>query len=165
MTVDNARDFVTPLMAACTGGHVDCVRLLLQGGADVSTSVVGRTALVVASLTVDTQCLHLMLEEEQTLANIDAKNANGWTALMFASYRGYPTGVEMLLYAGASTEVQSDNGTTALFLAAFAGKEANVSVLLAFGAKDSGHVTANGPSWTACVLRRTAITCLACGGF
>ena len=47
-------------------------------------------------------------------ADVDAKSAIGWTALMIASQEGRPSCISMLLDGGADVNAKNDNGVTAL---------------------------------------------------
>ena len=53
--------------------------------------------------------------------DVDARDGQGWTALMHAVARGYPLVVEPLLEADADPDVRAPDGATALFMAAVDG--------------------------------------------
>jgi hypothetical protein len=67
-------------------------------------------------------------------APVDARNAQGQTALMVAAYAGHARAVEALLQAGAGVDAADEAGLTALMAAAYAGRTAAVQALLRGGA-------------------------------
>lgn len=64
-------------------------------------------------------------------ASIDARNAEGYTALILAAYNGRAETVDALLAAGADPDVGDKRGNTALMGAIFKGEEAIARKLLA----------------------------------
>jgi ankyrin repeat protein len=73
-------------------------------------------------------------------ADVNAKNASGWTALMRASYCGYTHGkyaevVKLLLDKGADVNIKTAEGITALMMAKNKGKTEIVAMLEKAGAK------------------------------
>ncbi|MBI4654475.1 MAG: ankyrin repeat domain-containing protein [Nitrospirae bacterium] len=70
-------------------------------------------------------------------ADINAKDNDGFTALMFASYSGHTDIVEVLLAKGADVNAESNDGLTALMSASSKGHTDIVEVLLAKGAEDT----------------------------
>jgi hypothetical protein len=79
-------------------------------------------------------------------ADVNAKNADGTTALMLASQQGHLAVVQNLLSAKADVNIQAGSGNTALILAAQEGHQDVVQALIAAGAnvnaKRGGGVTA-----------------------
>jgi ankyrin repeat protein len=72
-------------------------------------------------------------------AEVNAKNAHGWTPLHVAAAGGDPAVVALLLKHGANVHAQSYIGTTPLDNATIrGGRQAVTDVLLAHGAKPSG---------------------------
>ena len=69
--------------------------------------------------------------------DVDARDGQGWTALMHAVNRGHPLLVESLLMAKAEPDVRAPDGATALFIAALHGHAEIVSLLLKAGANMS----------------------------
>jgi ankyrin repeat protein len=67
-------------------------------------------------------------------ANIDASRADGSTALMWATTRGYKEIVQMLLERRANVNASASSGDTAILWASFRGYEEIVQMLLAKGA-------------------------------
>ena len=64
----------------------------------------------------------------------EAKDAEGWTALCWASWQGRTDAVRALLAAGAAVDAADNDGMTPLYVAAHAGHADAVSALLAAGA-------------------------------
>ena len=67
-------------------------------------------------------------------ADIDLKNAMGWTALNYAALKGHTEIVQLLLSKGASVDLQNNDGNTALIYAAYKGHTDIVHLLLNNGA-------------------------------
>ena len=65
---------------------------------------------------------------------VNAPDAQGWTALMHAVNKGYPLLIEPLLSAGANPDVRAPDGATALFIAALHGYSEIIAQLLRAGA-------------------------------
>ena len=79
-------------------------------------------------------------------ANIEARDNDGGTALMWATHGGHTAIVKALIDKGADIDAKDTNGDTALMNAAFVGHKAIVEALLDKGA----DVTAkNKKGWTA----------------
>jgi uncharacterized protein len=69
-------------------------------------------------------------------ADVEVKDNDGWTALIYASMYGYKEVVQMLLDAGADVEVKDKWGQTALMYASMHERKDVVQALLAAGAKE-----------------------------
>lgn len=67
-------------------------------------------------------------------ADIEAKDGDGWTALMIASSINQVDMVKILLDKGASTETKDNTNWTALLVASYAGQIKSVRVLIDRGA-------------------------------
>ena len=67
-------------------------------------------------------------------AEVNARDGQGWTALMHAVNQGYPVLVEPLLAAGADVDMRAPDGATALFMAAAHGHSEIVVQLMKAGA-------------------------------
>jgi ankyrin repeat protein len=127
----------TGLMYAAFFGHIDCVRLLLQKGAQVNkrsknnwrlmfmghTEMAsygiryekGRTALMNAVMRRRPAIVKLLLENG---AEVNARTSSGWTALMAAASKDDADTVKMLIDSGADSEIRdNDFGMTALEIA------------------------------------------------
>jgi len=79
----------------------------------------------------DAEMVKLMLDRG---AAIEAKDEDGWTAIMLAAYNGHTEIVKMLLDRGAAVEARDADGNTALMWAAMEGHTATVGLLLDWGA-------------------------------
>ena len=67
---------------------------------------------------------------------VEAKENDGWTALMFAAQGGHAAAIAALLAAGAEVEAKrNDDGRTALMRAAEGGHAAAIEALVAEGAE------------------------------
>ena len=72
-------------------------------------------------------------------AEVNARNAYGWTALHVAAAGGDPAVIALLLQHGADVHAQSHIGTTPLDNATTrGGRKAVIDLLLAHGAKSNG---------------------------
>jgi ankyrin repeat protein len=69
-------------------------------------------------------------------ANVNTKGADGWTALIYASWRGHEATTKLLIAAGAASEIDATSlhGSTALLDACDGGHEGVAKLLLAAGA-------------------------------
>lgn len=108
----------TALIYAADFGKVDALCLLVSRGADAgSRDRHGCTAVhYVAPGVVAPALLNIL---GNSGANLDAWDANGYTRLMRAAFRGEYQMVEALLGAGAAPDATNQFGHTALLLAAF----------------------------------------------
>jgi ankyrin repeat protein len=103
-------DMETPAMAAALLGHVECLRLLLEHGADVNTQGgdFERNALLGAATTDREEAVRLLLARG---ANVHAQDAQGHTALDWALRRGDTPIVQLLRRAGATASSSSSSIT------------------------------------------------------
>lgn len=126
---------ISPCLAAVSGDHVECVRLVIQagGGADQPNRM-GWTALHEAAVKEDTTILDIILasEYEQSLT---CRDRQGWTALRAAVDAGRPESVAKLLAEepGLLNMVDRD-GVSPLMAAAQARNSFMMEVLLSSGA-------------------------------
>lgn len=108
----------TPLMLAVFEHWEDIVNLLLETGRiEINKkSKDGATALHVAIVANAPKGIIRKLIDAKADINIQSTR-EGYTPLMTASFRGHPVAVDMLLEAGANTEVKDLSGYTAERLA------------------------------------------------
>ena len=66
-------------------------------------------------------------------ADVDARDGQGWTALMHAANKGYTLLMPPLLEAKADPDVRAPDGATALFMAAVLGHSEIIALLLKAG--------------------------------
>jgi len=101
--------------------------LLVAGGA----AAADRSPLLEAARTADAAALRTLLQKK---ADVNAADADGTTALHWASYRDDVESVDLLIRAGAKVDAATDLGVTPLWNASANGSEAAVRRLLAAGA-------------------------------
>jgi len=87
-----------------------------------------------ASLTGDIVAVKQLLTDG---ADVNARNADGNTAVWLACYSDSPEIIELLAAHGADLNNQNPDGATALIYASSAGKTNSVHCLLALGADSS----------------------------
>ena len=88
-------------------------------------------------------------------APLEARDKDGWTALMWAAWSGLPKSTACLLERGASPSPAGNQGNTALMLAAGRANAQIVRMLLEHGADKN---TKNNNGLTALDLAKTGIT-------
>lgn len=93
-------------------GHTELVKLVLDAGADVNLADSGGiTALYRAASFNHVATVQLLIERG---ANFNATTKKGkWTPLMIAAEEGYQRIVEVLLEAGANTQLMNNDNKTA----------------------------------------------------
>jgi uncharacterized protein len=102
----------TPLHLAAHFGNVASMGLLLDRHADVharSRSREGNTPLHAAVAGRQFDTARLLLEYG---SDVNAADADGWTAINIAAHEGVAELVELLLAAGADPTIPSDSGQT-----------------------------------------------------
>jgi ankyrin repeat protein len=119
----------TPLMAASAKGHLDVVRTLLAGGAQVNArSANGGTALLDAARPGHLTIVNVLLTAG---ADVNAGNTHRETALQAAAGGGHLRVVETLLAAGAKVNTRNRESQNALSMAAGGGHLEVVKALVA----------------------------------
>ncbi|MFC1898571.1 ankyrin repeat domain-containing protein [Candidatus Cloacimonadota bacterium] len=109
---------LSPLNLAAYKGSQEIVKYLSEKGADLySGDTEGSIPLHNSAAANNLSIVKYLVEEKQT--NVNFKDNNGSTALIFSAGRGYPEIVEFLLKNGADVNIQSNNGSTALHSAAY----------------------------------------------
>lgn len=121
----------TALWAACTGGHLEIAKILVEHGADVNRTTLTRsTPLRGASFHGYILVMSFLLEHG---ANINTPNCIGQSPLCIAAMRGEVEAVRYLLERNADVTQTTINGYTVMHLAAAKGKVAVVQLLLDHG--------------------------------
>ena len=101
----------SPLHAACSNGHVECVRVLLAAGAPVEVrDSRGETAFMTAARTGAPECARVLLAAG---ARADVVNGVGDSPLHAAARGGHAECVTLLLDAGADPRVLNHKEKTA----------------------------------------------------
>ena len=120
-------EFALLSSAACYG-HEECLKVLIEEGADLSAH--GTDALYNAVFTRQVACVRVLLE-----AGIDVndRTRDGWTALHSACEDGLDPVVQLLMRYGADVAAEKD-GFSPLLLALEAGHRQIVLTLLRAGA-------------------------------
>lgn len=147
----------TALLGAASTGNADCVRLLLEAGADPDKGcwdpdgVELSSPAHMAASTGHADCLRMLLEAG---ANQDITNGEGGLTPAYAAAReGRTECLRLLLEAGADKEKALPDGHTPLFAAAIEGHIQCVKVLLEAGADiskgDLGPEGSDDSDWTA----------------
>lgn len=130
----------TPLMFAIDQEHTDILRILLNNGADANEDLEyreGWTPLTFAAYKGNTNILEILLSKG---ADIDAREIDGYTALMIAIRYGQLHIAEYLVENGAHLHfVDRDCGDNVLTLCAEFGNLHLFDILLVYGATDINH--------------------------
>ena len=132
------------LRFAVAEGHVDIVRALLDGGADVDKA--NKDGATPLSASVDDSSGEIAMILLNAGANPHATNKEGITALMFAAGRKNHEVAKMLLDAGANPDAKEKDGWTALLFAAYHGNFEAAKILLNAGASPNAKEK---DGWTA----------------
>ena len=120
------------LRFAVAEGHVDIVRALLDGGADVNKA--NKDGATPLSASVDDSSGEIAMILLNAGANPHATNKEGITALMFAAGRKNHEVAKALLDAGANPNAKEKDGWTALLFAAYRDNFEVAKMLLNAGA-------------------------------
>jgi len=120
----------TPLLEACSQGHVNAARMLLDRGADLDTPTETTldSALTWACTLGNERVVDLLLSWN---TDVEHRTKDGCTALMFASLAGHVEVARMLLDHKAEINVESDsNKDSPLTFACWKGHQEVVELLL-----------------------------------
>ncbi|CAD7702193.1 unnamed protein product [Ostreobium quekettii] len=110
--VEKARSTgATPLMVAAENAHAGVVGALLRGGADAGAADgVGQTALHLASMKIGEASREIAEALIDAGANIEARDADMWTPLIWAAHFGNVGTFSVLLERGADPAVKDASG-------------------------------------------------------
>ena len=148
----------TPLECAAAGGHTDCVRLLLQRGANVH-----KTTEDGWSLTHSAAC-HGGKEMLQTVLDagceVDGSDKEYGTPLMCASEGGSIDCVRLLLQRGADVHKRTTRGCTPAHYAAERGNKEMLVELLDAGCAVDVNDSNNGDTPLMCAAREGHTDCV-----
>ncbi|HED15043.1 MAG TPA: ankyrin repeat domain-containing protein [Gammaproteobacteria bacterium] len=129
---DLSRTGKTALQLAIENRHLVTVRALLKFGADPDQSAQGKLRPIhLAVISSQLHVLHLLLREGVTL---EARDAHGTTALMYAVRQDNELLAKTLLRAGARVDGLVPGNWSPLMQAALQGSQGMVSLLLQYGA-------------------------------
>lgn len=135
----------SPLQIAAEHGCSECVRLLLQAGADVErqlppSSCTGYRPLHLAAYNGNVETVQLLASAG---ANVNGSDSSGCTPLFWAVRRGHEGLVGHLLKLGADPNHRSAWGWQPMHWAALLGKELAVQELIEAGASINERICAN----------------------
>jgi hypothetical protein len=135
-----------PLHVACRGRNLECMRLLLEHGADTDVRDHHKYApLHLASSLGRVEALRLLL---QFNSDVNAKGPSNETPLYIASRMGFTEVVQVLLEHGANINAQTIDNYTPLWIAVHNRKLDVVRLLLDHGADVHIEGARVRPSWT-----------------
>eukprot|EP00731_Ephydatia_muelleri_P012188 Em0006g1082a len=120
----------TPLLEACSQGHVTIAKLLLDRRADIDapTETTYDSALTWACTLGNEEIVALLLERK---ASVEHRTKDGCTALMFAALAGHERVAKLLLDYAAEINVESDsNKDSPLTFACWKGHQKVVELFL-----------------------------------
>ncbi|XP_042245807.1 ankyrin repeat and SOCS box protein 2-like isoform X1 [Thunnus maccoyii] len=129
----------TPLLVAVSKGHLQCVQVLLDHGADPDITNYDRETTLYKACERNSAALVAVLLNRGVLVN--AACNHGWTALQEAVCRNNTEICEMLLKAGAKHTQTDMYGITPMFTAAQSGQLAALRLLLKHGADINSQAT------------------------
>jgi len=109
----------TPLFSAALNNHEECVKILIEHGADVNAKAFDKhSPLHLAAKFGATKCAQLMIENN---ADINCKDIDGWTPLHYAAKKGHIYCLKLLIDNRAEINCKTLNGRTPLHHAAHQG--------------------------------------------
>jgi ankyrin repeat protein len=106
---------ITPLLAAASSGHTECIELLLDAGSDKEAKQIdGFTPLLMTAQKGYAKCLQLLLNAG---ADKEATTKRRSTALLIAAQYGHLECIKLLLKAGCNVHALNILGASALVVA------------------------------------------------
>ena len=152
--------FATPLHAAAWNGNAECLKLLLEAGANAdgpfSGSAIFTTPLHLAARSGKAECVRLLLAAGADVnANADTMEGNGSTPLHIAAKRGHVECIRLLIDAGAKINAKASNdwgagGLTPLHFAVINGNAECIRGLLEAGSDVNARDSLGRSSLTFC---------------
>ncbi|KAI0249056.1 hypothetical protein BJV78DRAFT_1284306 [Lactifluus subvellereus] len=121
----------TPLYGAFRGGQLECMRLLLEHGADTEARIAEDSVLHLASRDGQVEVVRLLLQHN---ADVNAQGYMHQTPLHDASSLGHLKVAQLVLEYGADVNAQNEYRSTPLHLASESGDIEAVRLLLTHGA-------------------------------
>jgi len=121
-------DDLTALITASSAGHMDIVKILIKGGADVNAADKdGITALMEASIMGHEKIVNALIDAG---AEVDYNSNSGVTALWLAAGENRVNVMKTLLKKNADASVTRSDGITALMTSSVAGHVEAAKLLL-----------------------------------
>ena len=125
--------------------------MLARAGADTTAKANdGRTALIAAACSGSAAAVQLVLSVGGS--EREARDRNGWTALLLACAKGHADCITVLAAAGCDTKAKTNDGLTALTAAAGSGNAAALQAVLDSGGAAEGHGAKGGKESVALLL-------------
>jgi ankyrin repeat protein len=123
------------LVDAAEKGNLEAIKSCLENGADVNGHELftRTTALIEAAKNGHADCVKILLLAKDV--DVDAKDKNGFTALIISAEKGYANVVTQLLTKGGDVNEMTNGGVTALWIATHEGHNDIVKILKAAGAR------------------------------
>ena len=116
-------------------GNLEAIKSCLENGADVNEHELftRTTALIEAAKNGHADCVNVLLLAKDV--DVDARERDGYTALIISAEKGYVNIVTQLLAKGADVNAKTNGGVTALWIATHEGHNNIVKILKAAGAR------------------------------
>eukprot|EP00798_Chlamydomonas_sp_ICE-L_P001802 gene1802-biopygen14623 len=122
----------TPLHISALNGYVECIKALLDSGAEVDKpNIEGSTPLHAAASEGHEECIKALLDSG---AEVDKTNKHGRTPLHQAALNEHVECIKVLLDSGGEVNRKTSRGNTPLHVAVWQGRVECVMALLCRGA-------------------------------
>ena len=138
--IDGDKSALMVVLAARTESSEECIRALLEAGADpdLTEDFRGRTALMYAVICERPECVELLLRfgadpnngRFKEGKNEDKHDSSGWTALHYAARNGCEKSARLLMEAGADKAMKKSDCWTPIMLACHNGHNSVLSLML-----------------------------------
>lgn len=137
----------SPMVCAISNGHLEIVDLLFRHGGKVTSEYNGRTLLHVACERRQELIVKYLIEKG---ADVNAKDSDNKTSLMYAVNAHSNTVLQLLLANGADVNIRDKNGNSPLHIAALHGFNDTAGILVSHHANiDALNAAHNAPLHTA----------------